>query len=138
MSIKTFLSKFKAEWKKLFAEAPTVLNSAANFVTYATPFVVLIAGLISPAAAPLTAAALATVKTDLVTLSAACQSEATAATAQQAIQNLQTSLPSLLSAAKVENVSEVSKIEGIVGTVGAELSELLADFMPPKPAVAAA
>lgn len=122
--LKTFASKVEAELEKLFKKAPGALQIASGVVTYAAPLIEGLEEDLAPEAVPETTAILTTVKTDLATLAAAAQSEATATTAAAAVSGLQSNLPALLSAAKVENPSIVSKVESVVNLLAPEFAAL--------------
>jgi len=125
---KTFLAKAEAEFVKLFGKAPSVLQAASTFVTFATPMVIGVEALLAPEAEPETLVILGAIKTDLAALGAAAQSEATASTAGQALTNLQTNLPALLAVGEVKNPATVSKITEAVTAIGGELNAFAAAF----------
>ncbi len=125
---KTFLAKMEAEFVKLFGAAPTVLQAASTFVTFATPVVIGVEALLAPATEPETLAILGIIKTDLATLGAAAQSEATASTASQALTNLETNLPQLLAVGEVKDAAKVSKITEAVTAIGGELEAFATAF----------
>jgi hypothetical protein len=125
---KTFLEKVEAEFIKLFKAAPSVLQAASTFVTFAAPIIVGLEALIDPLLAPETTAILAIVKTDLATLAAASASLATATTAGQALTNLEAVLPQLLGVGEIKDAALAAKIEAAVTTIGGELTALVTAF----------
>ena len=125
--IKTWAAKFEAEFKKLFANAPSWLTIVSGVLTYAGPIVTTLVTLVGGApAGSATAAILAVIQKDIAVAQTAIAAADATTNVPALLASLQANLPALIAAAKVENVATVADIEKYANLLIPEIDALIA------------
>jgi hypothetical protein len=125
--VKSWASKFEAEFVKLFKTAPSWLTIVSGVLSYAGPIVATLVTLVAGApAGTATAAILAVIQKDIAVAQTAIVSADATTDVPALLASLKASLPALLAAAKVENISTVADIEKYVNLLIPEIDALIA------------
>jgi hypothetical protein len=132
--MKKFFERVEAAFKKLFGST-TWEKTASATITYVAPLLETIVQLTAGSAAEtVTAGVVATVQSDLATLSAVVDG-ATAtppanelAAATEALTSIQTNFGSLLAAAEVKNSGKVTEITAVANTIIGEVEAILGNI----------
>jgi hypothetical protein len=119
------LEKFGVAFNKLFAKAPSALQTVQSFISEVAPVVIAAVAIVDPVAEPEVAGALAIVETGL----AAIQASLTAANSGQSLlvnlQNFANTIPGLLAGLAIKNPALQAAVVRISALVVAEAKVLI-------------
>lgn len=123
--LSTDAGKFVKAFTKLFAKAPSAIQTVENFTLEVAPVITAAVALADPAVEPEVVAALATAETGLAAIEAAAQAANTGQSLQAALQNFSTTVPALLTGLDIKDPVLKAAIERIVALVTGEAKVLL-------------
>lgn len=123
--LSTDAGKFVKAFTKLFAKAPSAIQTVENFTLEVAPVITAAVALADPAVEPEVVAALATAETGLAAIEAAAQAANTGQSLQAALQNFSTTVPTLLGGLDVKDPALKATIERIVTLVTGEAKVLI-------------